>query len=253
MDFYPEGLAFFIFGALVGSFLNVIIYRWPREESFVFPRSKCDHCSKPIPFYLNIPIFAWVVLKGKTACCGKRLSFRHPCIEFLTGALFYFTFTKFGWSVQTAEYMIFISMALPCFFIDLDHFLLPDIFTFPGMALGLLGSFFSPTRTPMESILGLIMGGGSFWLISFFYEKYRKIEGMGFGDVKLIAWLGALGGLSSLFFIIMVSSFLGLAVGIFLILFKGGGRHTAIPFGPFLILAGFIYYYFSADLPLQFF
>jgi len=233
---------------MIGSFLNVIIIRWPKGQSFISPRSHCPQCKKNIPFYLNIPIFSWVFLHGKSQCCKKSISVFYPFVEFLTGALFVFTYWMFGWSFYTLEMCIFIALALPCVFIDLKHYLLPDILTFPGMFFGVLGSFFSEVRTPMSSVFGLIIGGGFFWLLSWLYEKTRKKEGMGFGDVKLIAWLGALGGVGSLSFIIFFSSLLGALVGIFMIIFFKGSRDTALPFGPFLIFTGFLHYYFSDSI-----
>ena len=158
------------------------------------------------------------------------------------------TFWMFGWSFHTLEMCLFLTLALPCVFIDLKHFLLPDIMTFTGMFLGLLGSFFSEHRSPLSSLLGLVIGGGGSWFFCWFYEKTRKKEGMGFGDVKLIAWLGALGGLNSLGFILFASSFLGAIVGVFVIVFFKATRDTALPFGPFLISMGFVYYYFSQDI-----
>ena len=237
-------ISFFVFGAIIGSFLNVIIYRWPKEESVVVPRSKCPQCETPIPFYFNVPVLSWFILKGKTACCKKDLSFFYPFIEALTGALFVFTYYKFGLTFKTLELCLFIALALPCVFIDLKHFLLPDILTFPGMVFGLLGSFFAIDRTPLSSILGLVLGGGSFWFLAWFYERVRKKEGMGFGDVKLIAWLGALCGLTAIPFVVFVSSFLGAIVGVVVIAFYSGNRNTALPFGPFLIFAALMYLYF---------
>lgn len=238
-------LMFFVLGSVIGSFLNVVIYRWPREESVVTPRSKCPSCSVPIPAHFNVPIFSWVFLKGLSACCKTKISVRYPLVEFLTGTLFVLTYALFGLSFQTLEYCIFVAMAVPCVFIDLEHYLLPDVLTIPGMILGLAGSFLSDTRTFIGSLMGLLIGGGVFWFISWFYEKYRHKEGMGFGDVKLIAWLGALGGISSVLFVTLVSSLLGTAVGLFLISFKGGDRNTALPFGPFLLFAAFLYFYFG--------
>lgn len=245
-------ICFFVFGSLIGSFLNVVIYRWPREESFVSPRSKCPQCGAPIPFYYNIPIISWLMLMGKADCCGVRISARYPLVEFLTGASFAFTFYKFGWSVSTAEYCLFLGMAIPCFFIDLDHYLLPDIFTLSGIVLGFAGSFLNPVRTPVSSFFGIVFWGGLLWFISWFYEKYRHKEGMGFGDVKLIAWLGALGGFSAGPFVLWVSGLTGTIVGLFLIVFKGKDRNTALPFGPFLITAGIGYLYFINDLKMLF-
>ncbi|MGH1468025.1 MAG: prepilin peptidase [Bdellovibrionales bacterium] len=239
---------FFVLGSMIGSFLNVVIYRWPREESFVTPRSKCPRCKAPIPIYLNIPILSWLMLLGKANCCGDKINMRYPLVEFLTGASFAFTFYKFGLTFETFEYCLFLGMAIPCFFIDLEHYLLPDIFTITGIFVGFAGSFMSLTRSPVDSFLGLFFGGGLFWFTAWFFEKVRKKEGLGFGDVKLIAWLGALGGLSSIPFILMASGFAGSLVGLFLVAFKGGTRNTALPFGPFLISSAVVYFYFLEDL-----
>lgn len=245
-------VSFFVVGSLIGSFLNVVIYRWPREESVVSPRSKCPACEEGIPWYLNIPVFGWLLLRGKAACCGTGISARYPLVEFLTGALFALTFCLFGLSFQTFEYCLFVSMAVPCVFIDLDHYLLPDVLTLPGIVVGLLGSFLSDTRTPMGAIFGVLIGGGLFWFMSWFYERFRNKEGMGFGDVKLLAWLGALGGLSSVFFIVFVSSLLGTFAGLYVIAVKGGDRNSGLPFGPFLIFAAFLYFYFGKLIQSQF-
>lgn len=238
---YFEAVIFFIFGALIGSFCNVVIYRWPREESFVSPRSKCTTCKAPIPSYLNIPIFGWLFLKGKANCCGDKISVKYPLVELLTALCFLLTYYFFGLSIEAIEICLFFSMAIPCFFIDLEHYLLPDIYTYPGMVLGFLGSFVSSTRTPMESFLGIFLGGGLLWFTAWSYEKLRKVEGMGLGDVKLLAWLGALVGVQGLPFIVFISCFIGALIGIFLMVVFKKGRQTAIPFGPFLISAALLY------------
>jgi leader peptidase (prepilin peptidase)/N-methyltransferase len=245
-------VSFFVVGSLIGSFLNVVIYRWPREESVVSPRSKCPACEKLIPWYYNVPIFGWLFLRGKAACCGVSISWRYPLVEFLTGALFALTFHFFGLSFQAFEYCLFVSMAVPCVFIDLDHYLLPDVLTLPGIAIGLAGSFISDTRTFLSAVFGVVLGGGLFWFMSWFYERYRNKEGMGFGDVKLLAWLGALGGVSSIFFIVFVSSILGTLAGLYVIAFRGGSRHSGLPFGPFLIFAAFLYYYLGEFIQSSF-
>ncbi len=236
-----EQLLFFILGAMIGSFCNVVIYRWPREESFVSPRSKCTTCKAPIPAYYNIPILGWLILRGKANCCGDKISFRYPFVEALTGFCFLLTYIYFGLSFQTFEICLFFSMAIPCFFIDLEHYLLPDIYTYPGIVFGIVGSFYSQTRTPLDSISGVLLGGGLLWFTAWAYEKARKMEGMGLGDVKLLAWLGALVGVSGLPFIIFISCLMGTAVGVFLMIVFKKGRLTAIPFGPFLISAALVY------------
>jgi len=184
--------------------------------------------------------------------CGVSISPRYPLVEFLTAALFALTFYLFGLSFQTFEYCLFVAMAVPCVFIDFDHYLLPDVLTLPGVAVGLIGSFFSDTRTFTSALFGVLIGGGMFWFMSWFYERYRNKEGMGFGDVKLLAWLSALGGISSVFFVVFVSSILGTVVGLYVIAFKGGDRNSGLPFGPFLIFAAFLYYYFGQMIQAEF-
>lgn len=243
MDSLVAG-CFFVFGAVIASFSNVVIYRWPKGMSVVKPRSTCPHCNKLIPFYLNIPILGWIALRGKTACCKNKLSPAYLIIELVGGLSFLITYWKFGLSWVAIEYCIFMAMALPCFVIDLKHYLLPDVYTIPGTAIGILGSFLVPTRSPLEAALGALVGGGVFWLTAWGYKTWRKKEGMGLGDVKLLAWLGALGGLGAVWSIIFISCFLGSIVGFWLILTKKGGRDTAIPFGPFLIVAALIVFFY---------
>lgn len=234
----------FMIGACFGSFANVVIYRWPQEKSFVTPRSTCPHCNKLIKFYENIPILSWVFLRGKCSGCKNRISIQYPLVELLTGLLFLGIYLHTGMTMTTLEMCIFTVAAIPCFFIDLKHMLLPDIFTISGIGIGLLGSALNPARSPLESVLGALLGGGAFYLLALFYKKYRGIDGMGGGDIKLIAWLGALMGVGSLTFIMLISSVTGSLFGFyFLFIKKKDSKTFALPFGPFLILAAYCYYF----------
>lgn len=235
----------FCFGACFGSFANVVIYRWPRELSLVFPGSACPLCQKKIKFYENIPILSWIFLRGKCSGCKNKISIEYPSVELLTAMMFVIIYYQSGLTLTSLELMLFTAAAIPCFFIDLKHMLLPDIFTISGVAIGIAGSFLNPElRTPMESILGAVMGGGFFYLTAVIYKKLRGIDGMGGGDIKLIAWLGALLGFQSLMFILLVSSVSGTLVGAYLLFARNkNAENLAIPFGPFLIFAAYCYYF----------
>ncbi len=255
----------FIFGAVVGSFLNVCIYRLPREESIVFPPSHCTDCGTGIKAYHNIPILSYLFLGGKCASCGSRISFMYPFVEALSGLLLLFIFWKYGLSWPTLFYTIFAFSLVVITFIDLEHFIIPNVITFPGVAVGLIfnaiitdwakfpevwgavehdviGLFQLAAHVPVvDGVLGAILGGGVLYLIAFLYELIRKREGMGMGDVKLLAMIGAFLGWKGVIFVAFVSSLLGTIVGISIILYQRGDLKYAIPFGPFLSIAAIIY------------
>lgn len=239
-------LFMFAFGACFGSFANVVIYRWPRELSLIRPGSSCPHCHKKIKFYENIPILSWIFLRGKCSGCKGAISIEYPLVELLTGLLFVAVFYKSGYTLTTLELCLFTAAAVPCFFIDYKHMYLPDIYTLSGIAIGILGSVINPEFRPLFlSLSGAIFGGGFFYLTAVFYKKLRGIDGMGGGDIKLMAWLGALFGAQSLMFILIVSSVAGTLVGTYIIFMKKkSSKNLAIPFGPFLIFAAYWYYFF---------
>ena len=236
----------FILGACFGSFGNVVIYRWPREQSFVTPRSRCPKCSAEIKAYQNIPIVSWLFLRGKCANCKTSISIMYPFVELLTGLIFVAIFFTTGFSLVTVNLMIFTIFAVPCFFIDLKHMYLPDVMTLPGLVIALIISFFNPYPNYIDAFAGALLGGGLLWFLAYAYKKWRGIDGMGGGDVKLLAWLGALLGVASVPFILFISSVAGTLVGSYFLIFKGENSQTyALPFGPFLIGAAYIYYFFS--------
>jgi leader peptidase (prepilin peptidase)/N-methyltransferase len=255
----------FILGSVVGSFLNVCIYRLPRGESIVFPPSHCASCETPIKFYNNIPIVSYLVLLGRCRACGARISPTYLIVEILSGVISALLIWRFGLTLQSFFYLIFLFALIIVTFIDLEHRIIPNVITFPGIILGLI---YGALRTDwggmqtalsslrpdlwgvlrildqapvMDSIFGIILGGGMLFLVGFLYEIIRKREGMGMGDVKLLAMIGAFLGWRSVLFVALVSSFIGTIVGISIILYKRGNLKYAIPFGPFLSLAAALY------------
>ncbi len=243
----------FWFGAIWGSFANVVIVRLPKEESVVSPRSHCPNCQKPIPWYLNIPIFSWVLLRGRCRECKHAISIRYPIVEFLMGFFFAALFYRYGWSFSTLEYMVFAFALVTSSFIDLDHMILPDRFTLSGIVLGLLGAAINPDRAFLDAFLGVFLGGGFLLAIAYFYYVFRKVEGMGGGDIKLLAWIGAVCGIQSILFVVLASSVLGLVVGSLYMLKSKDGLQTGIPFGPYLSLAALVYLIFDVSNWTQWF
>jgi leader peptidase (prepilin peptidase)/N-methyltransferase len=244
---------FFLLGAILGSFGNVVIYRLPKNQSVVKPRSHCQSCHTIVAWYDNIPIVSWILLGGKCRSCKASFSIRYPFVEFLTASLFCAAFLQYGLSWTLLEYLIFIFGLVICTFIDFDHMILPDEFTLSGVVLGLAGAWLNPDRSLLESFIGVLLGGGFLWLIAFLYFLFTKNEGMGGGDIKLLAWIGAILGWKAIPFVIMVSALTGSAIGIFIALKTKGGLKTAIPFGPYLALAALVYVLGGQTLALSYF
>lgn len=232
---------FFILGAIFGSFGNVIIYRLPKEESIVKPRSYCYSCKTPIKWYDNIPILSWFILRGHCRHCGARFSFRYPLVELIMAVLFMLSYHYVGISWSLLEYLIFIFGLVVCTFIDLDHMILPDEFTLSGIVLGLLGAALNPHRDFLDALFGVLMGGGFLWGMAYVYYLLTKQEGMGGGDIKLLAWIGALLGWKAIPFVIMSSAIIGSVVGLIAARKQKAGLKTVIPFGPYLALGAILY------------
>lgn len=242
--FDSEALAyffFFCFGAIFGSFGNVIIYRLPLGQSVVTPRSRCQKCGAPVAWYDNIPILSWLILRGQCRKCGASYSIRYMMVEFLMGLLFAMTFYYVGWSWLLLEYLIFIFGLVICAFIDLDHMILPDVFTLPGIVIGLLGSLLNPERSAWEAFAGVLMGGGFLWLTAYLYFLFTKREGMGGGDIKLIAWIGAVLGWQAIPFVIFSSAILGSVIGLVISRRQKEGLKAMIPYGPFLVAGAILH------------
>ena len=240
---------FFIFGSMFGSFANVLIYRMQKEKPLnLFNRSYCPKCNYLIPFYLNLPIFSWFILGGRCQNCKESFSFRYPFVEFLMASIFALLFLYIGWKWFLLEALIFAFALVIVSFIDLDQMILPDSFTLSGIVIGLTGAALNPERLFIDSFFGFFIGGFILLFTAYVYYFFRKREGMGGGDIKLLAWIGAVLGWKSIPFILMCSSFLGTIVGLFLILCdKKFHFKAAIPFGPYLAIAA-LFYIFLRDL-----
>ena len=237
-----------ILGALTGSFLNVCIYRLPRKESIVFPGSHCPACQHPIRFYDNIPVLSYLILKGKCRFCKQAISPRYPLVEILNTAFYLLLYYRFGWSWDTVIYSLFASSLLIISFIDLDHRIIPDEISLPGIIAGIAASFLLKGVSPLSSLSGVFLGGGILFLVAFGYEKLAHKEGMGGGDIKLIAMIGAFIGWQGIPFVVLVSSLIGAIIGISLMVIEKKDTKFAIPFGPFLSLGAMIYLFIGPEL-----
>ena len=229
---WVESGAVFLLGLIFGSFANVVILRLPAGLSVVRPRSRCPKCQRAIAWYDNVPVVSWLILGGRCRHCRTRISPRYPLVEALTGVCFAAVFARHGLSWSTLEYLIFAWSLIVCSFIDLDHMILPDVFTLSGIVLGLIGAALNPDRDFLPALGGVIFGGGFLYLIAWAYLAWRKEEGMGGGDIKLLAWIGAVLGWSAVPFVVLASSVLGSVVGLTLAIRSRAGLRSEIPFGP---------------------
>lgn len=237
----------FLFGAAVGSFLNVVIYRLPLGLSIVKPRSRCPACGRSISALENIPILSYLFLRGKCAGCGVGISPRYPLVEALTGALWAALWLRFGPTAQFAASLILVTMLVAMTFIDIDHKIIPDSMSLGSIPVGFAFSFFTPVGWK-ASLLGIAVGGGVLFLVAEGYRLITKREGMGFGDVKLLAGLGAFLGWQAVPFIILVSSVVGAVVGIAAMKLSREDMKMEIPFGPFLALGAVLYVFRGPEL-----
>ena len=246
-------LVLIAFGLVIGSFLNVCIYRMPRDISVVFPSSRCPSCNSAIRAWDNIPVLSYVVLGGKCRHCKAKISARYPLVEALNAALYAAVFWRYGLGWPFAGYCVFCSVLVVITFIDLDFQIIPDRITLPGIPIGLVaGSLLLPDpflRATLlgykASLIGMVAGGGFFYLVAVLSRG-----GMGGGDIKMMAMVGALMGWKSILLTTFLGSLTGSAVGIFLMLFKGGGRKTKVPFGPFLAFGSIITLLFGQEILL---
>jgi leader peptidase (prepilin peptidase)/N-methyltransferase len=232
-------IAAFLVGACIGSFLNVVIHRLPRGESIVSPRSRCPGCGKVIRAWENIPIASFIILGGRCAGCGGTISWRYPVVEFLTATGFGAIFLLDGPGIPLLRDLLFFCLLVPIAFIDIDHRIIPDELSLGGLAAGLLLSFL-PGGEWKGSLMGALLGGGILYVTAFLYEKVRGAEGMGGGDIKLLAMIGAFVGWRGTLATIFFGAFLGATGGILAMRKGGEGLKTAIPFGPYLCVAALL-------------
>ena len=261
---------FFVLGAMIGSFLNVCIYRIPRDLSVVAPRSFCPHCSKPIPWYHNIPIATYLMLGGKSKCCKKGIKFRYVLVEILTAVLFLLIWLKFDnqpgsrifalapitdWRLVPVYWLIVSGLILGTF-VDFEHLIIPDRVTIGGIISGLIISVTLPNLHAESnrlaalafSMLGAIVGGGILWGLGLLGKLIFRKEAMGFGDVKLLAGLGAFLGTKAVLFNVLVSSFVGSVAGISFVLAKCRKMRDRIPYGPYIALAAVIWILWGSSI-----
>jgi len=222
-----------VLGLAVGSFLNVVIYRLPRGESVVKPRSFCPKCKKLIPWYENIPVLSFVVLRGKCSGCGERIPLRYPAVELVGGTLAILVLYRFGYGPNGIFAYSFLMALFAVTLIDWEHRIIPDEISLSFILVGLCWSLVTPFVNPLGSALGALVGGGTLYAAGAVYKLLRHSEGMGGGDVKLMAMIGAFLGLKLVLPVIVIASFFGSIYGIILMV-RGGGGRTAVAFGSFL-------------------
>ncbi|MBL7180645.1 MAG: prepilin peptidase [Desulfobacterales bacterium] len=239
----------FLFGMCIGSFMNVCIFRLPMSKSIADPpRSVCPSCGSMIRYYDNIPVFSYLWLKGRCRHCRAPISFRYPLVETLAGGVALSVFLVFGLTFEGLIYFIFIAALLVITFIDIDHKIIPNVITIPGIPLGLVAALALPGVTFIDSVLGLLAGGGSLLIVGWAYHLLTRKEGMGGGDIKLLAMIGTIVAWKGVLFTIFVSSAVGTLVGLAVMLVKGKNMKFAIPFGPFLSIGAITYIFFGQKI-----
>ncbi len=241
----------FIFGACVGSFLNVCIHRIPRKKSIVSPGSACPVCNRPIPFYANIPLLSYLALKGRCLFCKAPISPRYPLVEGVTGIAGVLICLRFGLTPQAGVWFAFAATLLLVSFIDLDFQIIPDVISIPGIVIFSLLAYFV-LDMPISAIgYGIVTGGGILYAVALVYYLIRRQEGMGGGDIKLLAMIGAVTGVPGVLFTLFAGSVFGTIAGIGgMLLAPEKGGQMRIPFGPFLS-AGAIVYVFYGDVVIR--
>jgi len=237
----------------VGSFLNVCIYRLPLNESIVSPPSSCPNCKEKIRFYDNIPLLSYILLLGRCRYCKYPIPWRYPAVEALLGVLSLALFIRYGLSYQYILFIIFVASLVTIGFIDLNHRIIPDVLSLSGIIIGLVASFIIGHISWLDSLIGVIAGGGSLFLIAAVYERVTGREGMGGGDIKLLAMIGAWMGWRPLLLVVLIASLIGAIVGSAFILIKGKGFHLRIPFGPFLSFGALLLFFFGPEITSWYF
>ena len=226
-------------GLVVGSFLNVCIYRIPRRESLLWPASRCTGCDRPLAWYENVPVFSWLVLGGRCRTCRAGISSMYPLVELTTAVVFGGGVAVYGLTSLLVVRLVFASALIVLFAIDLRHQILPNVITLPGIVVGLAASLFLPPGW-LSSAIGILAGGGILLAIAEAYYRVRGQEGLGMGDVKMLAMIGAFLGWPLMVLSLVLASFVGSIVGVALISSGRGGMQAALPFGTFLALGALV-------------
>jgi len=235
-----------VFGLLLGSFLNVCILRLPVGQSIVRPRSRCCECKTQIPWYDNLPVLSWFVLRGRCRFCSSRISWRYPAIEALSGITLVVLWRAFGPDAAFGVAAVFALALLVLFFTDYDHQLLPDAITLTCFGVGLAVAWFNPFlkgegwERVWAACAGAALGSGLLWGVGALYRKLRGVDAMGLGDVKMMAMVGAFTGPAGVLFTIFAASLVGALIGLLLIPLRGGSMKDKLPFGCFLAPAALV-------------
>jgi leader peptidase (prepilin peptidase) / N-methyltransferase len=239
----------FLFGLALGSFLNVCIYRIPIKKSIVYPPSSCPRCEERIKFYDNIPVLSYLLLMGRCRRCGQPISIQYPMVEMAMGLISVALLLKLGPTLEYVFFMLFVGSLIAMAFIDLRHKIVPDVISLPGIVVGFALSLvpFTPLQW-RDSLIGIVGGGGFLLMVAIFFEKMTGRQGMGMGDVKMLAMIGAWMGWQALPFVILLSSVAGSLIGGTFLIASRQGVKTKIPFGPFLSLGAMIYLFFGNEL-----
>jgi leader peptidase (prepilin peptidase) / N-methyltransferase len=262
MDIDVPGIVFpsaivFIFGAVIGSFLTVCIARLPKGQSIAMPPSHCPHCQKPIRAYDNIPLLSYLWLQGRCRSCAQAISPRYFFVELVTAVLAVILFLRFGLTPAFFIYLVFAAAMVVISFIDLELQIIPDVISLPGIAVGLLASLLhypwpqdhlSLPPSPLDSLLGILSGGGMLFLVAWLYERATGVEGMGGGDIKLLAMIGAFLGWPGVPLSLFFASLIGSMTGLIWMAITRSGLRLKIPFGPFLCLGALFYLFFGRTL-----
>lgn len=248
LPFPALALILFAIGLCVGSFLNVCICRLPENESIVSPRSRCPFCRTLIRWYDNIPLLSYLFLGGRCRHCKIHISPQYPLVELMTGLFFVALYGHFQGLRLTLFFSVFVSLLIVASFVDLKYRIIPDEISLGGLAIGLVLSFWRPDLSILEAGSGALLGGGILYLLGLIYTSITGREGIGWGDIKLVAMIGAFLGVKMLLFVLLVSSGLGALMGVGLILLAGKGRTYPIPFGPYLTIGALVTLFFGHHL-----
>ena len=261
--FSPLTWMFMIYGLFIGSFLNVCIYRIPRKIFWQKHRSHCTSCDALIPFWNNIPVFSWLLLRGRAACCGEKISSIYPIVELLTGAIFVISYwcfpflaeSSYGYTVDSgmlirfAHALLFSCILIVCSFIDRELQIIPDVISIPMIVISPLVAWLHPDLTLRASLIGVFVGGGLFYFVAWSYFMLRGEAGLGFGDVKLLAAIGGWLGYQSILPTVFLGSIIGAMIGIGVIIITSSyDTKLKLPFGPFLSIGALCHLYFGQVL-----
>lgn len=231
----PQLAILAVLGLAIGSFLNVCIHRLPRAQSLTHPGSRCPGCGYALRWFDNVPVISYAVLAGRCRKCRTPIAMRYPAVELATMGLFLLHGVVFGWSPLLVPRLAFACAMVVLFAIDLEHQLLPNVITLPGLAVGLVASAVLPPGL-VDALIGAVAGGGVLWLVGEAYYRYSGQEGMGGGDVKMLAMIGAFLGWKLMLLTLVLSSFAGSLIGLLVMATRRGGMKHALPYGTFLAL-----------------